>query len=199
MASKKQIPGTLTPVKFTVDRQRRFLEHFAKSHRWYESAEAAGVTYDCVKTHERANSVFAQQIAIARRQHMERIEKAIQDRGIDGWLEPKFHNGKIVGAIRRYSDDLLKFYARRRIAAYRNDTPTIENNTTVPVQVNVQTNIRIEDLSQEARDHLRFLIEGKPIPPKLNGNGHANGHSNGSNGHAKLPGADTDPRDEPED
>ena len=43
---------------------------------------------------------------------IERVEAALQWRAVDGWLEPVFYRGKVVGHVRYFSDDLLKFFLR---------------------------------------------------------------------------------------
>ncbi len=47
------------------------------------------------------------------------IEAEIRRRAIDGWEEPVYQQGNLVGTVRKYSDTLLIFYAKRRMPEYR--------------------------------------------------------------------------------
>lgn len=47
------------------------------------------------------------------------IRDEVRRRGMDGVLEPVYHEGTIVGRKRRYSDTLLMFYAKSRMPEFR--------------------------------------------------------------------------------
>jgi hypothetical protein len=43
----------------------------------------------------------------AREQRADLLEREADRRAIEGWLEPAFYQGKVCGAVRKYSDMLL--------------------------------------------------------------------------------------------
>ncbi len=47
------------------------------------------------------------------------IEAEIHRRAIEGWDEPIASAGKRLGVMRKYSDVLLIFYAKKRMPEYR--------------------------------------------------------------------------------
>lgn len=46
--------------------------------------------------------------------NVEAAEEALFTRGVEGWLEPVFHNGKLVGHRRRFSDTALTRYLQAK-------------------------------------------------------------------------------------
>lgn len=51
--------------------------------------------------------------------YADRIESAIHTRAIEGWLEPVYFMGTVVGFKRKFSDSLLELHAKRHIKEYR--------------------------------------------------------------------------------
>jgi len=47
------------------------------------------------------------------------VSRAVHNRAIDGWLEPVFYKGELIGYIRKFSDRMLELQAKRYIPAYR--------------------------------------------------------------------------------
>jgi hypothetical protein len=54
-------------------------------------------------------------------------ETAIQ-RAVDGWEEPVYHDGKVVGTIRKYSDTLLIFALKGAMPHKYRERATIEHD-----------------------------------------------------------------------
>lgn len=52
---------------------------------------------------------FAAQLEQAKVQVVETYEQEIHRRGVEGWDEPVYQGGKLVGVVRKYSDVLLIF------------------------------------------------------------------------------------------
>ncbi len=65
------------------------------------------------------DKVFAEAFYTARRRHGEKWERACETRGIVGWEEPVFHEGKVVGHKRKYSDRCLEMGLKRFAPEYR--------------------------------------------------------------------------------
>lgn len=86
----------------------------------------------------------------ARGRSPERIRAELQRRAIDGVLEPVFHQGEIVGEIRRYSDRLLLALAKARL-------PEFQDTTRIEVTGGGGGPIEIEDHSASLTDVARVL------------------------------------------
>src|SRR5205807_601275 len=56
------------------------------------------------------------------------IEAEIRRRAMEGWDEPVYQQGARVGTVRKYSDTLLIFYAKRRMPEYREKQALDVNN-----------------------------------------------------------------------
>lgn len=59
----------------------------------------------------------------------DRLRREILRRGVEGWLEPQFSAGKNMGNVRKYSDTLLIFLAKARMAEFK-EKQTLDVNTT---------------------------------------------------------------------
>lgn len=51
--------------------------------------------------------------------YRDKVSRAVHNRAIDGWLEPVFYKGELIGYIRKFSDRMLELQAKRYIPAYR--------------------------------------------------------------------------------
>src|SRR6266487_1691180 len=61
------------------------------------------------------------------------IEAEIRRRAMEGWDEPLVSAGKRLGTVRKYSDTLLIFYAKRRMPEYR-DKQSVDVTTNSSAQ-----------------------------------------------------------------
>lgn len=97
------MPGELTEA------QRSFLDAYRVFGMVKAAAEQAGVSrelhYNALRTSESYRHAFQ----IAQRDSALALEEEARNRAIDGYDEPVFQRGKIVGFRRRYSDRLLIF------------------------------------------------------------------------------------------
>ena len=95
------------------------------------------------------------------------LEDEARRRALDGWDDPVFQQGQLVGHVRRYSDRLLEFLLRgRRPAVYRDSASTLAVSGVVGVAA------AIEDRSASLADVARVLrdvgaFEGMEFPPRL--------------------------------
>lgn len=51
--------------------------------------------------------------------YRDKVSRAVHNRAIDGWLEPVFYKGELIGYIRKFSDRMLELQAKRYIPEYR--------------------------------------------------------------------------------
>ncbi len=55
----------------------------------------------------------------AKELYREKVSRAIHNRAIDGWLEPVFYKGSVIGYIRKFSDRMLELQGKKVDPAYR--------------------------------------------------------------------------------
>lgn len=116
---KRRRQGQTLKPEQRIKAQATFLaayEHTANVLRAAEQAEIDRTLVYYWLEHDE-NFHFAYHIADeAANKH---IEAEIRRRAIEGWDEPLISAGKRLGTVRKYSDVLLMFYAKKRIPEYR--------------------------------------------------------------------------------
>lgn len=99
--------------------QGAFLAAYAQCAHIEDAATAAGIArsthYLWMKEDPEYPALFAEAEELATQVL---IDAAVR-RGVHGWDEPVFHEGKKCGTIRKYSDKLLELGLRARHPAYR--------------------------------------------------------------------------------
>lgn len=145
----KRYLGLGGPRRFTTALKVKFLEHYATSGLFIQSALAAGVSDVTVRSHIKKDEAFAAAFEVAEKKFLEHVESEVYRRGIKGWLEPIVQKGEHVRGhcadcqgqgvlpdgntcpscngegqgqpmyVRRYSDRLLELLAKRHIPEYR--------------------------------------------------------------------------------
>jgi hypothetical protein len=108
-------------------KRRAFLAAYARCGNVSEAARIAGCNrlshYEWLRTDERYAEVFEQAHEIA----IDYLEAVARQRATDGWLEPVFYHGEVVGHVRKFSDTLLIFLMKgARPDTYR-DNATIRH------------------------------------------------------------------------
>lgn len=73
------------------------------------SAKKVGVSRSTVLKARQLDPEFAAAMIDAREQAIDELEDRARTRAIDGYEEPVFQSGELVGTRRRFSDDLAKF------------------------------------------------------------------------------------------
>ena len=100
--------------------REKFLEALAAG--WSVRHAATLTTHAFQRWYElrAADEEFAEAWAQAVEQGTQRIEDEMLRRGVEGWDEPVFQKGELVGHIRRYSDQMLaQLHRIRRPDLYR--------------------------------------------------------------------------------
>ena len=108
----------------------KFLEALAAG--WSVRHAAALTTHAFQRWYEQraADEEFAEAWAQALEQGTQRIEDEMLRRGVEGWDEPVFQKGELVGHVRRYSDQILaQLHRIRRPDLYRD--ALVDLSTTV--------------------------------------------------------------------
>ncbi len=93
-------------------KKKMFLAAYCEVGTVTKAAKIAGITrhthYDWLANDTDYPAWFTK----AEQQANEKIEAEIKRRAVDGVLKPVFYQGKIVGHVKEYSDNLLMFYAK---------------------------------------------------------------------------------------
>ncbi len=120
--SKKPVTPK-SPYKFDDDSMSRFLNNYMLTGQINTSCRAAGISEETVRRYIRDNSNgFADLFAEAKGMFRDMIETEIQRRAIEGIDEPIIggkDRDQVVVTVKRYSDRLLEFLAKRHIPEYR--------------------------------------------------------------------------------
>jgi hypothetical protein len=101
-------------------KKRAFLAAYVATATVSGAADAARISrsshYDWLKTDDEYKTAFAE----AQEQAIDMLEQEARRRAIVGTEEPVYHQGKVVGHIRKYSDTLLIFLLKaNRPGKYR--------------------------------------------------------------------------------
>lgn len=51
--------------------------------------------------------------------YRDKVSRTVHNRAIDGWLEPVFYKGSLIGFVRKFSDRMLELQAKRYVPEYR--------------------------------------------------------------------------------
>jgi hypothetical protein len=96
-----------------------FLKSLAFTGEKINSADAAGIPWSTLEKRIARDPGLRGRVDEAMSRFHERIESTVRGRGIEGWEEPVFWQGEVVGHVRKYSDRCLEMLAKRHIAEYR--------------------------------------------------------------------------------
>jgi AcrR family transcriptional regulator len=108
--------------------QQRFLESFARIGVVSRAAVDAGVSRRTVYNWLKSDGEFQDAFKQAEEEARDLIREEIHRRAIEGWHEPVYQRGSLVGQITKYSDALLMRMARARLPEYRDASPTSRAN-----------------------------------------------------------------------
>lgn len=106
-------------------KKRRVLQHYVNTGGQVgKSCRLAGISHQTHYNWLAADPDYAAAYALAQERSLDVIEQEIIRRGVKGFKEPIIYQGKVTGHVRRYSDNLLMFLAKRRDPLYR-DNPQL--------------------------------------------------------------------------
>jgi hypothetical protein len=114
--TKKTVPLGL---KLRSEAQATFLEAFAECGIIRSAAKAAGIARQTVYDWKNNDPAFAARYEVAEADANDVLREEIRRRAVDGWDEPVYQGGDLVGTIRRYDSGLLKFIAQSRMPEFR--------------------------------------------------------------------------------
>ncbi|RPH76060.1 hypothetical protein EHM76_00005 [bacterium] len=99
----------------TLDRARqRFIDTYASCGNVTYAAKRAGIPRNSIYAWQEHDEVFAAAFREADLKATEVLEREAWRRANEGFAEPVYQHGKLVGTVQRYSDNLLMFLLRAR-------------------------------------------------------------------------------------
>lgn len=145
-------------TRFTDAKKQMFIDALATHGRNHAAAEAAGVTYETVRSHMKADTEFKNAVEEARAKFGEILEAEVHRRGVDGVNEPVYNykDGSVLGTVKKFSDKMLELSLKKNIAEYR-DKSQVDMNMSGGVLVVPTKSESDEDWSKR---------HGKKVKPK---------------------------------
>jgi hypothetical protein len=98
----------------SVKARAAFLEALAAGWSVTHAAERAGVARQRLYERRDADERFAAEWRVAEQQGTDALEDEARRRAVDGWEEPVYQRGELVGHVRKYDSRLLEFLLRAR-------------------------------------------------------------------------------------
>lgn len=130
---KKRRQGQRMSAEQRIAAQAMFLAAYEETANILAAAEKAEIDRTLVYYWQEHDEQFGFAFNIADKAANSRVEAEIRRRAMEGWEEPLVSAGKRLGTVRKYSDTLLIFYAKRRMPEYRDkqqlDVTTTNTNT----------------------------------------------------------------------
>lgn len=139
---------------FTRERQQLYCAELQRHGEPAAARVMVGLAESTVRHQETVNPEFASMVAEAMHIYRSRLAQEIDRRAVEGWDEPVYHMGMLVGYKRRYSDTLLLAQAKRHNPEYR-DSIKVDQTT----HVDGGLGLALEQLSDQSRELLRKIIE----------------------------------------
>lgn len=130
---EKRLPGQQLSDEQRAAAQVKFLKSFSRDANVLKAAKSAKVhrstIYDWLEKDETFSFLYNQ----AKEDAKDVLRAEIKRRAHDGWYEPIYQKGELVGKVRKYSDTLLIFHAKMMMPEYR-------DKSQLDVTANVTTN-----------------------------------------------------------
>ncbi len=126
----------------TKSKVRKFLKLLGDSANVSSACRALGIPRQNIYEWRRQDPDFARKMDEAVDLGTCALEDEAIRRGMEGWDEPVYYKGEVVGETRRYSDQLLLATLRARDPKYRSDD--LEGVGRVPIVLNVNIVEQVE-------------------------------------------------------
>src|SRR5690242_16855108 len=96
-------------ARFTPKKREEFLAALAAGDSVKHAAEIVGVSRRGIYDARNTDAAFASDWESAVDEGTEALEQEAKRRAVDGWDEPVYQGGRMVGVVRKHSDTLLIF------------------------------------------------------------------------------------------
>lgn len=118
-SSKITVNMTAGQTVFTDELKEEYVRLVSLTGVLGKCAEAVGVHPLTAIRHRKLDEAFRTAVDVALDLFRDQIDLAVYQRGVLGWDEEVYFNGRVVGVVRKYSDAMLSLFAKRHNAAYR--------------------------------------------------------------------------------
>lgn len=135
-------------AKRRQEAQEAFLTAYAQTGIITSAAQSANVSRQCVYEWQEHDEAFSLRFHEAEATANDVLRAEIFRRGHEGVEEPVYQLAKFVGTVRKYSDTLLIFEAKRRMPEYRDKH-----------DVNISGSLEVKKAADEFDALLDSLIE----------------------------------------
>jgi len=177
---------------WTPQRRRAFLRALGQTGCVRDACARARISNTSAYRMRKRCPVFAKAWDRALAKVAPTIEQAAFERAVNGWEEPVWHGGKLVGYRRRYSDGLLRLLLTRgvtaapeteaeRFPASKGWDRATQAETDALLMANLKA-FRRRLAEEEARKALPALAAVATTAPLLRGNGDAGDADRGAAG-----------------
>ncbi len=135
-------PNTRTRIiKKKGSDQKAFLGALRTCGNVFRAAKMVGIHEDMPYHWRRNDEQFMAAMEKAREEGEEALGYQLLDearrRGLEGIEEPHFYQGRMVGHIRRYSDNLLMFKIKGLMPQFRDNFPAIDIHSSGPASIKI--------------------------------------------------------------
>jgi len=151
---------------------------FAEHGTVLAASKECGVSCETIRLARRDNPDFAQAMEEAWEQFGEMVAAEVKRRAVDGWEEPVFQKGELIGHVRKFSDRLLELMAKRtnaefkeRVALEAKGTVNVDHQHTHTVTHNLAA------LTIEQQESLLAMLETMEKPVVIDGTAEQLTHS----------------------
>ncbi len=128
-------------IKKKAKDQKAFLDALRTCGNVFRAAKMVRIHEDMPYHWRRNDEQFAVAMEKAREEGEEVLAYQLLDearrRGLEGIEEPHFYQGRMVGHIRRYSDNLLMFKIKGLRPQFRDNFPAIDIHASGPASVKI--------------------------------------------------------------
>jgi hypothetical protein len=122
-------------TKWTPKKRAAFLTALGGGNTVTFAAERVGVTRQVAYRVREQDPTFKAEWEQAVEQGTEALEQEAKRRALEGWDEPVYQGGAMVGTVRKHSDTLLIFLLKGRKPATYRDNATVRHEGAIGVQI----------------------------------------------------------------
>lgn len=160
-----QVPATRARNIFDDEAKVKYLMFLARYGLHMRAAQYAAVDAETVRTHKHEDPPFAEACDHALKIFREGLEQEALSRAMDGWDEPVYQHGRLVGQIHRKSERLLELLLKSNYREKYGDNIQVDQKVTggvllVPTALSQQEWLEKYGPPQTQTEPEQLTIEG---------------------------------------
>jgi hypothetical protein len=101
-------------TRWTSEKGQEFLDHLREGVPVRVACRLVNISHGSIYNHKNADPEFSAEWDEAYKLGTETLEQEARRRAVEGWDEPKFHDGVVVGYVRKFDSTLLMFLLKSR-------------------------------------------------------------------------------------